>query len=163
MVSALVLVCPSVSGEGPSEAVRRFGAEEEALLERGDLAAAAELNVRMWVDGPHRTPDQVATSVRERVREIQHHAFTVPMPEGVEEIELEPPAIEQLGQVRVPTLVVVGDLDIEQKLAIVDRLAAEIPGARKAVFPGAAHMVMMEQPAEFNRIVLNFLAERDRS
>jgi pimeloyl-ACP methyl ester carboxylesterase len=160
MVTALVLVCPSVSGEDPSEAVRLFGTEEEALLERGDLAAAAELNVRMWVDGPRRTPEQVEHSVRERVREMQHHAFTVPVPEGVEGIELEPPAIERLGEVRVPTLVAVGDHDIEEKLAIADRLAAEISGARKVVFPGAAHMVTMEQPADFNRIVLDFLAQR---
>jgi 3-oxoadipate enol-lactonase len=163
MVSALVLVCPSVSGQDPAEAVRRFGAEEEALLERGDLAAATELNVRMWVDGPRRTPDQVEHSVRERVREMQYHAFTVPMPEHVEAIELEPPAIERLGEIRVPTLVVVGDHDIEEKLAMVDRLAAEIPGARKVVFPGAAHMVTMEQPTDFNRTVLDFLVERDRS
>ena len=163
MVSALVLVCPSVSGQDPSEAVRRFGAEEEQLLERGDLAGATELNVRMWVDGPRRTPDQVAHSVRERVREMQYHAFSVPMPEHVEAVELEPPAIERLGEVRAPTLLAVGDHDIEEKLAIVDRLAAEIPGARKVVFPGAAHMITMEQPTDFNRVVLDFLAAHDRS
>jgi pimeloyl-ACP methyl ester carboxylesterase len=161
MVSALVLVCPTVSGEQPSEAVRRFGEQEEALLERGDLAAATELNLRMWVDGPRRAPGQVDPSVRERVREMQHHAFTVPMPEGFEPLSLEPPAIERLAEVRVPTLVVVGDHDVEDKLAFADRLTAEIPGARKIVIAGAAHMVSMEQPAEFNRIVLDFLAERD--
>ena len=162
MVSALVLVCPSVSGEDRSEAVRRFGAEEEALLERGDLAAAAELNVRMWVDGPRRSPEQVDQSVRNRVREMQHHAFTIPTPEGLEPIDIEPPAIERLAEVRVPTLVIVGDHDIDEKLAIVDRLAAEIPGARKIVFSDAAHMLTMEQPAEFNHVVLDFLAECDR-
>jgi pimeloyl-ACP methyl ester carboxylesterase len=157
MVSALVLVCPSVSGAEPSEAVRRFGAEEDALVERGDLPAAAELNVRMWVDGPRRAPEQVDRSVRDRVREMQHHAFTVPMPDGLESIDLEPPAIERLAEIRAPTLLVVGDHDIDEKLAIVDRLAAEIPGARKVVFPGAAHMLTMEQPAKFNRVVLEFL------
>jgi pimeloyl-ACP methyl ester carboxylesterase len=163
MVSALVLVCPSVSGQEPSEVVRRFGAEEEALIERGDLMAAAELNVRMWVDGPRRAPEQVDRSVRDRVREMQHLAFTIPTPEGLEPIDLEPPAIERLAEVRAPTLVAVGDYDIDEKLATVDRLAAEIPGAHKMVFPGAAHMLTMEQPAEFNRAVLDFLGELDRS
>jgi pimeloyl-ACP methyl ester carboxylesterase len=39
-----------------------------------------------------------------------------------------------------------------------ERLAAEIAGARHMVIPGAAHMVTMERPAEFNQAVLDFLA-----
>ncbi|MFL5803821.1 MAG: alpha/beta fold hydrolase [Roseiflexaceae bacterium] len=157
-VAKLVLVCPSVGGEKPSAAVERFGEEEEALLERGDLAAATELNLRMWVDGPHRAPGQVDPSVRERVRVMQHHAFTIPTPLGAELIHIDPPAIERLAEVRVPTLVVVGDLDIAEKLAMAERLAAEIPGACQVVIPGAAHMVTMERPEEFNRVILDFLS-----
>jgi pimeloyl-ACP methyl ester carboxylesterase len=157
MVSALVLVCPSVSGEAPSEAVRRFGEEEDALLERGDIGGATELNLRMWVDGPRRTAGQVDQAVRERVREMQRHAFTVPVPPGFEPRPLSPPAIERLAEVRSPALVVIGDYDIDEKLAMADRLAAEIPGARKAVVHGAAHMVPMERPDDFNRVVLDFL------
>jgi 3-oxoadipate enol-lactonase len=160
MVSALILVCPSVSGEKPSDAVRQFGAEEEALLERGDLTAATELNLRMWVDGPRRNSDQVNPAVRERVREMQYHAFTIPMPEDIEERPLIPPAIGRLAEVRAPTLIVVGDYDIEEKLTLADRLASEISGARKVVVPGAAHMVTMEQPDIFNRIALDFLSEQ---
>jgi pimeloyl-ACP methyl ester carboxylesterase len=33
-----------------------------------------------------------------------------------------------------------------------------VPGARKVVFPGTAHMVNMEQPERFNATVLGFLA-----
>jgi 3-oxoadipate enol-lactonase len=159
-VARLVLVCPSVGGEEPSEEVQRFGEEEEALFGRGDLAAATDLNVRMWVDGPHRTPDQVDPTVRERVRVMQHHAFTVPEPEGAALIRLDPPAIGRLADVRLPTLIVVGALDIEEKLAMAGRLAAEIPVARQVVIPSAAHMVTMERPAEFNQAVLDFLAQR---
>jgi 3-oxoadipate enol-lactonase len=157
-VARLVLVCPAVGGEESSEEVQRFGEEEEALLESGDLAAATELNLRMWVDGPHRTPDQVDPSVRERVRAMQHHAFTIPEPEGAAMIRLDPPAIGRLAEVQAPTLVVVGDLDVEEKVAMAAWLAAEIPGARQLVIPGTAHMVTMERPAEFNRAALDFLS-----
>src|SRR5947209_4945084 len=84
MVDALVLCAPSVGGETLSAEVQRFNAEEEEALERGDLAAATEVNLRMWVDGPRRTPEQVDPLVRERVREMQMHAFTIPTPEGAE-------------------------------------------------------------------------------
>jgi 3-oxoadipate enol-lactonase len=157
MLDALVLVCPSVSGEEPSEDVQRFGEEEERLLELGDLDAASELNVRMWVDGPHRGPDQVDPSVRDRVRMMQRLAFTIPEPEGAALIRLDPPAIGRLAEVRSRTLVVVGDLDIDEKVAMAKRVASEIPGAQLITFHGTAHMLTMERPEEFGRAVLDFL------
>jgi len=158
LVSALVLACPNVGGAPIAEELRQFGAAEEALLERGDLDGATELNLRMWVDGPHRTPDQVDPDVRERVRVMQRHAFTLPIPPGFMPQSLDPPASERLADVRPPTLVVVGDRDVAAMQALGARLEAEIPGARRVVVPGAAHMVSMERPAEFNRLVLDFLA-----
>jgi pimeloyl-ACP methyl ester carboxylesterase len=36
-------------------------------------------------------------------------------------------------------------------------IAAQVPGARKAVIPDAGHHPNMEHPALFNQIVLEFL------
>ena len=159
-VASLVLVAPSVGGTEPSEQIRRFFQEEDALVEKGDLQAATELNLRLWVDGPQHTPDQVNPSVRQRVYDMQYHAFTIPMPEGADEQKLQPPAITRLAEVRVPTLIVVGDLDLAEKLNLSTHLVSSIPGARQEVITGAAHMVSMERPQEFNRVVLDFLNER---
>ena len=156
-VTALVLGAPSVGGQRPPVEVLRFAEAEDAALERGDLDAATELNLRMWVDGPYRTPDQVDAAVRRRVGEMQRHAFTIPEPEDAEEQPLAPPAIERLAEVRAPTLVLVGDQDIPDKVVVAERLAAEIPGARMAVIPGVAHMLSMEKPAVFSQLVLDFL------
>ena len=157
-VTSLVLVAPAVGGEERSEEVQQFNREEEALLEQGDLAAAAELNVRTWVVGPMRTPEQVDPAVRRRIYEMQYHAFTVPIPDTTEEISLEPPAIMRRVELRVPTLLIVGNYDLLTKQRMVERLAKEIPQAHQIVIPGAAHMVNMERPEEFNRVVLDFLA-----
>lgn len=158
MVTSLVLGAPSVSGrEDSSTDVLRFAGEEEAMLERGDLAGAAELNVRTWVVGLRRTPDQVDPSVRQRIYDMQYHAFTVPIPENAEELSLEPPAISRLAEIQVPTLLMVGEYDLQDKHDINKQLAAEIPQAQQVVIPNAAHIVSMERPAEFNRIVLEFL------
>jgi pimeloyl-ACP methyl ester carboxylesterase len=138
--------------------VLRFGEEEDALLERGDLAGATELNLRMWVDGPRRTAEQVDAAVRQKVGEMQYHAFTVPMPAEVEELTLNPPAITRLNEVQMPTLLIVGDYDIPDKLALTQKLTAEIPNARQVIIPGVAHMVSLEKPEEFNRVVLDFLS-----
>ena len=157
MVTSLVLAAPLVIGYPESAEVQQFNEEEERLLEQGDLDAAAELNVRTWVVGPRRTPEQINAGVRERVREMQYHAFTVPVPDGAGEIPLERPAIERLAEIRVPPLLIIGEYDLEEKHALVDLLATEIPRAQRVTGANAAHMVNVEQPDEFNRLVLDFL------
>lgn len=157
MVRSLVLAAPTVGGIQPSEDVQRFNEEEEALLERGDLEAASDLNVRTWVDGPRRTPEQVNPSVRQRIYDMQYHAFTVPTPEEAEEITLQPPAITRLAELRVPTLIVVGDHDLPGKVTLSEQLVELIAGAQLVIMPGVAHMLSMEQPEAFNQIVLDFL------
>jgi pimeloyl-ACP methyl ester carboxylesterase len=53
--------------------------------------------------------------------------------------------------------VVVGNLDVPDTLTSADLLARSIPDAQKAVMPGAAHLPSMEQPEQFNRLVVEFL------
>jgi 3-oxoadipate enol-lactonase len=48
------------------------------------------------------------------------------------------------------------------KLALTQKLAAEIPHARQVIIPGVAHMVSMEKPDEFNRVVLDFLSQQTK-
>lgn len=66
---------------------------------------------------------------------------------------------QRLGEVRVPTLVVVGERDLLDFKAIADALAVRIPGARKVVLPGVGHLANMEDPQRFNDVVLEFLAD----
>jgi pimeloyl-ACP methyl ester carboxylesterase len=157
MVDCLVLVSPTLGG-GESEEMDRFGEEEEALLEKGDLDGATELNLRMWVDGPRRTPDQVSPEVRERVRVMQREAFAMETPGGIERIRLDPPAEKRLGEIRAPVLIVVGALDVPYVLGAAERLARAIPGARRVVMPGTAHLPSLEQPGDFRKILQEFLS-----
>ena len=69
----------------------------------------------------------------------------------------EPAAAERLGEVAVPTLVVVGTEDVEDIPAIARKLAAEIPGARLETIDGAGHLPSLERPDELNRLLLDFL------
>jgi 3-oxoadipate enol-lactonase len=161
MVSALVPVCPGVGGINlePDEHEQALFAEVQAAAQAGDLRRAGEASVHVWVDGPGRTPDQVNPAVRERVRGMLGLlASRQAEQEKAEYRMLEPPAAQRLGEIHVPTLIIIGDQDISPVQKTVDRLAAEIPGARKAVIHGAAHVPNMERPDEFNRIVLEFLA-----
>ena len=156
-VDRLVLVAPGLSSMDDDPDIQKFGEEEDALVEKGDLEGATELNLRMWVDGPFRRPGQVSSDVREQVRVMQLDAFRVPVPEGVHRVRLEPPADDRLAEIGVPTLVIVGALDLPVKFRTAERIEGSIPGARRVVIPDAAHMVTLERPAEFQRILREFL------
>jgi pimeloyl-ACP methyl ester carboxylesterase len=163
-VTALVLVGTALGGHEDSPELERFDEQEEALLEAGRIDEAVELNLRLWLKGPRRETDAVDPAARTRVAEMQRHAFDVQV-EAYEQSPppgpgawLDPPAATRLGEIRVPTLVVVGDEDVEDMLAIARQLAAEIPGARKIVMPDTAHLPAFERPGEFNRVVIDFLA-----
>jgi 3-oxoadipate enol-lactonase len=152
-VAALVLVGSGLPGHEWSEEVRAFGAEEEEALERGNLDAAVEANLKLWLS------DGVDPEVRALVAEMQRTAFERQIGHEVELARLDPPASTRLADVRVPTLVVTGDEDVHDIHVIADKLATEIPGAERAHIPGAGHLPSLERPDEFDRVVLAFLCQ----
>lgn len=162
-VSALLLVAPALRGHEWSRAVSEAGEEEDEAFERGDYAAAAEAMVRTWVVGPRRDEADVDPSVAARVREMSvrsYELYAEALASGIEPAEAtppDPPASERLGDIDVPTLVLVGDADVPDMLQIADRLEAGIPRARKVVWEGVAHLPPLERPREFERLALDFL------
>ncbi len=65
---------------------------------------------------------------------------------------------ELLPRIGAPTLVVWGDHDTLCPLTIGQAIAARIPGAKLVTIQRSGHNPMWEQPAEFDRIVSDFLA-----
>jgi 3-oxoadipate enol-lactonase len=159
MVSALVLVGPGMSGyRFEDEELQAYMDDLTAAFETGDFSAAVEVFARYWCDGPQREPSQVDPAVRDKV---------LTMLEGSGERwrywdlarQLEPGAFGRLAEIDVPTLVIVGGIDMPVIHVIADLIAAQVPRARKVVIPDVAHMVNMEKPDEFNELVLEFLAD----
>ena len=74
------------------------------------------------------------------------------------ESSLEPPAIQRLEQIRVPTLIITGERTDPDLRSIADLLQARIPNARKHILDGVGHVPNMEDPQTVNKIVLDFLA-----
>lgn len=156
MTAALVLVSPALggftyTGELPKQA-RLLDLAEEA----GDLDQVNELELQIWVDGPHRAPAQVDSNMRELVREMNAIALRTPEEMGDEQA-LEPAAVNRLREVRGPTLIITGDLDTPKTIATADYLTEHIANAQHIIMKGTAHLPNMEKPDEFNRHVLSFL------
>ncbi|MBK8258237.1 MAG: alpha/beta hydrolase [Polyangiaceae bacterium] len=65
-----------------------------------------------------------------------------------------------LGNIRLPTLVVGGDLDFMTPAKYQEHLAATIPGAVRVVVEGAGHLAHLEKPAAFQQAVESFIKGR---
>ena len=155
LVENLVLVA---SGLSAMEMTDPFVVEQnKKLREAGDLSTAIECILRMWVDGPRRAPDEVDQDVRRLCQELYTHTVTRHGLTGFTLMD-ELRAIERTGELTPRTLTLVGELDASDIHRVADLVDAGARDARKLVVPGVAHMINLEQPAEFSRILLDFLA-----
>jgi len=129
------------------------GAREEELFDAGQFDEAAELMVASWLAGPHRRPDDIDATLRERVHAMQVRAYELERADAsVKRVELD------LSRVRCPTLLIRGALDFDDVARASERFLAELPHAREVVFEDCAHLPALEQPERFASVVLEFLA-----
>ncbi len=164
LVERLVLIAPGLPGWDWSAETRAGWAEEEAAFEQGDFEAAAEASLRLWVDGPGRPPEAVEPTMRSAVREmvlrsyeLQQHAWD----SGAREEQiLDPPVNDRLGEIRCPTLVLVGAEDVVDIQAVAAHIAESVSGARLVTVPDTAHLPSLERHDEINGLLLAFLHGR---
>jgi 3-oxoadipate enol-lactonase len=64
---------------------------------------------------------------------------------------------DRLTTIKTPTLVLVGDQDIGTPPTMAQEIAKAIPGARREIIPGAAHLSNIEQADIFNQLLIDFL------
>ena len=158
-VSALIPVAAGLGGfETPITPEEEAAFTElERLEEARDWDALVEGEMRVWVDGLTGTPDRVP-EVRRRAAEMDLRAYREHSDEPeAEVIPLQPRAAGRIADLRVPTLVIVGDMDTPETVAACRHIAVTIPGARLVVLSGVAHLPPMERPGEFASLVREFL------
>jgi pimeloyl-ACP methyl ester carboxylesterase len=66
--------------------------------------------------------------------------------------------LRRMPYIKAPTLVLWGDKDETNDVAMGRETAAKIPGAKLVVFENTGHMLPQQQPDRFNKEVLAFLA-----
>ena len=131
--------------------------EMEAAYEKGDLARVNEIGMRIFVDGQGRTADQVDPALRQKVYDMNMIALQNEGKMG-KDVARPIPAVQQIGSLKMPVLIVMGDLDEEYIHRSSAFMAENIAGAKKVVMPGTSHLPNMEFPNEFNAHVEAFLA-----
>jgi 3-oxoadipate enol-lactonase len=147
-VEGLVLLAPAADLVEPDEPLRALWAEEERLIEQGDLDAATELNVRSWL-GP-----EADDAARDLVRQMQGRALVQQVAAGdVDDRELP----VDLGRITMRATIVAGGLDFGFFRSTARVLAQRLERADLVELPWAGHLPSLERPAETTRLIVEAL------
>jgi pimeloyl-ACP methyl ester carboxylesterase len=155
-VSKLVLVGPGISGANFGQKYPDLWAAVRAADEARDLVALNEAEMKLFLAGPGRPVESIDKRLRDLFLDMNATSMNSDFDSAPTD-DLDPPAVERLGEISAPTLVVVGDEDVAPVLDASEVLMEKVIGARKAVIHDAAHLPNLEHPEEFNRVVLDFL------
>jgi 3-oxoadipate enol-lactonase len=145
-VRALVPVCSALSGftaADDADQQREFA----AAIKAGGAVAAVEFALNVWA--PLGATDLMRRLARENLRV---HA----LPEGAVAAREPVDAIDRLGEIEAPTLVVTGDRDVPTIGEIADILHERIRGAERLRFD-SDHYLPLREGIAFNEAVSGFL------
>lgn len=153
----LVLVSPGLSGyRFDSPESRGSNAAIGQAWMAADWDGVVDAFMAAWTVGPRRTPEQVDPEVLNLVRRMAASPVRLQL-NGEQLSELDPPAVDRLAEIAAPTLALLGDEDMPGIHDIVGKIGDQVPNVRVVVFPGAAHMINLEQPKRFMTEVLRYL------
>jgi 3-oxoadipate enol-lactonase len=149
-VPALVLLCPGIPGiplDDDSDEAAALGAEWERAEAAGDVDGLASVTQRVWGR---------AGATPEAVEQFRSSARAVLC--GGDFEQEDPPVFDRLGEIAVPTSLLVGDIDFAPLIAADKAAAARIPGCELIVVPGMDHLPPLRDPALVLRTITSTLA-----
>lgn len=146
---------PSFTSARALELQRRA---EEAIA-RQDVAAWLDATLS-WAPGPGRDPSHLDPGVRELLSDLHQDFVRTHIRPGVTPPEHVTGSWERLGEIGVPVLGLVGELDFPDHQEMTQRAVAAVPDSRGVVrIPRAGHFPNLEQPLAWDRAVDAFLEE----
>jgi pimeloyl-ACP methyl ester carboxylesterase len=153
MTRGLVLVAAAIEGWTWSKDWDDHVGPVWAAGRDGDVGAAKDRWLSLAMFAPAREKAPVARRLAWMVADYSGWHWQREDPQE----HLQPPAMQRLGSIGVPTLVVVGERDVPDFRVMATVVAREITGSRQVVLAGVGHMVNMEDPGQFNALLCHFL------
>jgi pimeloyl-ACP methyl ester carboxylesterase len=154
-VPASLILASAYAGWAGSLPPEEVAVRLESVLAAADLPAEELMRAWPGVFGPAASPELIAEMLGIAVDNsgLAHPGGYRAMAHSMAEADLR----DVLPQVRVPTLLLYGELDERSPLPIAESLCAQIPNAELVVVPGVGHLANVEAPAAFNGQVRRFI------
>jgi 3-oxoadipate enol-lactonase len=150
VVQQLVLVGAVVDGYGFSDHFLMRTIKNEAPMQKNDVPGL----ITNWTNDKY-----VIAADHGAARKKLNEILTASPQDLTHDDMARPtrPAIAHLSEIRVPTLILVGDQDIPDVHAHAGVIENGIPNSRRVVVEDTGHLMYLEKPDEFSRLVIIFL------
>jgi pimeloyl-ACP methyl ester carboxylesterase len=155
---ALVLVDPALGGWNWSTDFSQSMHELEIMARTKSVDTA----LQRWLEHPLFSPASERPHQSERLAHIVSSYSGWAWLQSSFERDDHLPTPRPLERICVPTLLVMGERDIQEFHDIANLIARTIPCITKRVLSGVGHMSNMEAPESFNQAVLDFLENIER-
>lgn len=76
-------------------------------------------------------------------------------------IKLDPPALKRLEEIKVPTQIILGELDLPYYHEIARIITDNATNSKLHIIKDSGHMTNLEKPEEFNRLLNTFLTKNN--
>ena len=157
-VSALAVIGPAVHGapypDITEEPTASVVAKAEAAEAAEDLDELNRLEAWLWLDGPTAPEGRVGGELRDLFLEMNGRALHADDPG---EPRPHPDAWSRLDEIRVPTLVLVGELDLSDMKAVDEQLAGIVAHGRLVWLEDTAHLPHFEGHEVCLRAIADFV------
>jgi 3-oxoadipate enol-lactonase len=150
VVEQLVLVGAVVSGMPYSDHFLNRGMANSQPFGKNDVAAGLANWAKdkyLLAPGHEAAQKRLLALLTANPQDMTHNDYARPTM----------PALGRLREIRVPTLILVGDADIPDVHAHAGAIEAGISGSKRVLISDAGHLMYLEKPAEFSRQVIGFV------
>jgi 3-oxoadipate enol-lactonase len=150
LVRQLVLVGAVVSGLPYTDHFLNRGMRNSQPFEKGDVAGGLSNWAKdkyLLAPGHDAAKKRLLDLLTANPQDMTHSDYARPTQA----------ALPHLKEIRVPTLILVGDADIPDVHAHAGAIEAGIPGSKRAVISETGHLMYLEKPEEFSRAVISFI------
>lgn len=156
-VKGLLLVCGGARGAPENKlkdpTILKLMERLKDADRQGQVELVNRLETHLWLDGPLQQEGRVKGSARHLFLDMNGIALRAKDP-GKDHNEN---TFDRLAELRVPTLLIAGELDLPSIAEGMEQMSLLIPDARYVCLQGSAHLPSLDQPRAFMELVEDFL------
>jgi 3-oxoadipate enol-lactonase len=146
------LVCCDCRADAPPPFVQGWD-DRVSLVRTSGLEAIVEGSIERWLSAPFRSANpEVVENVRRMIRTTSVAGF-----ESCAAALKKLSYLDQLHQINIPTLFVVGSEDGGAPPTVMRQMSERVAGSKLAIIEGSAHLPNLDNPIGFRNAISAFL------
>ncbi|HMK24838.1 MAG TPA: alpha/beta hydrolase [Chitinophagaceae bacterium] len=158
---SLIPIGPRVAGDGTdeyktpnSDSVRAIISRTTDILKNRGVKEATDY---LWTGDHAMGKTVVSAATREALLKMGYEYSWFRYMYTNKREQVFPLAIKKLNEIKIQVLIVTAEYDLELCKEIAALIVREIPGARLISIKGAGHIMNMDKPEEFNKVLSEFI------